>query len=755
MYMESAKSKALLFVSSFIYALGAYFLIIRYALDSFRPSPHPEIYLPVLRDRLHPEIDIPLYTWGILFLIVVGYGLHLFLHYLLRSQISEILSTLAGAIFRISCLSVFVLWGALVYFPSLPLLHTSLIYLFVPTAITAFFIAIPKKLVGFIRKFLAIFDFTIITGAVLCFVLFFRNIFFTQYFQSSAFVPSMQKEGYVYFQGFSWKEFLFVAIGFIPIVFIYMNPLKKLLYFSSFKLIRLVLDGIVLAGILFSISIVVPWDARNWVGIADFGPIIGIINDVLGGKTILVNSYSQYGLLMPYVASLIFNIVPLTYFTFFQLLYLLTIIGYVLIYIALRIWFKSYMIPTVWVILAVQHHYLSQLTNIHFLPMLTFIRFGWWIILFLFFVVKDRIKNKEIQLIIELFLVSIGVFWAFDVGAYIFFSYGAYCVIRALVIYSSLQEKVYAALRSLFLFCVTLAVMFLVITFFSWLRSGQYPLWNTYFLHTTLFADGFGLTKLPVVGSYYIVFSLYIGVMLSIIYALFVDVGLTQRNKIELPVVGFLTVYTLFQSLYYVGQSVPGNLHVLILPSLILFCWVLYRIRPHFANGTAIYLSASEHVALKLVGFIVILSFFILTTVSLLNAIGAYKRRGPVAYFPTEEFLDDRYRQSINWLNSYLSTIPPHQRKITLISEQDWVFLLETKSTNIIDSGNNYYFILESQYQLLCQQLTNRNPHKVFIQNDPGWGWTDILRDCARKRYHYVENIGFLDRWERSEGIIQ
>lgn len=207
----------------------------------------------------------------------------------------------------------------------------------------------------------------------------------------------------------------------------------------------------------------------------------------------------------------------------------------------------------------------------------------------------------------------------------------------------------------------------------------------------------------------------------------------------------------MLQILYYVGESVPGNLHLTILPTLLILCFVLEKIRMNKIIFSSKHLTQSERIALGSVGIAICVSFLILTTVAVLNIKNTYAYRGPISYYPKEEFLSEDYLKSITWLNSHLDSIPPYRRQIAIISEGDWLFLMRTQSTNVIDSGGfNYYFETKAQYQMLCDQLYSRKPRELFIQHDAGWGWTDYLRDCARRQYRFVENIGYLDRWERT-----
>lgn len=748
--MNNTKISIFLLLTGFLQAVSMFSLIIKYAISHFQPVTNPDIFIPVARAWLKPEIDIPLYLLGILFIPTVGYFLYKLSKFLLGNIPNGAVHYFAAIYFKMTlCLLFSISWimanRSLIY---LYLVFSAYIVLIYFTY--AFLLILPNKLAAIFARLSIFLDVVIISAAIAFLAILFKLIFFTNYFLSADFINLVNYEAYYYFKGFNLIQFSLVSIVFSTLFLFYIHLKVTILDLLKNKYFKYLVDIAAFFFIFFFVSIIVSWNRQYASGMFNYAGVIGVVNDILGGKTILVDSYSQYGLLMPYIVSIIFLFIPLSYFTFFYLNYVSTIVGFVLLYFSLRKLFKGHIISFFWLFLIPLHHYITQQTNILFTGQNTFLRWGWWIFLFLFLLYKDEIfKNKKFKSVSEYVLVAIGTFWAFDIGLYILFAYIFYIVVDNLMLNTSFLNRMISISKSLFACGISLLAIFSLINIFSLARSGQFPQWSEYLFHTRLFAiSGYGLAKLPNFGPYIFIILFELGIITYILYTLFEESKHSKGTKEELPIIGFLSAYALLQFLYYIGESLPGNLHLTIIPSLILFCWVFYRI-PFGKIFYTNFLNISEKILMGVEGIVIIILFLILSTIAVLNTINAYKLKGPITFYPKPEYMDDkRYIDSIRWLNIYLKDIPPHDRKIAVISEQDWVFLLESKSTNIIDSGNNYYFHLVSQYHKLCNQLYERHPRVLFMQNDNGWGWTDILRGCVYKKYHFVENVGFLNRWE-------
>ena len=239
-------------------------------------------------------------------------------------------------------------------------------------------------------------------------------------------------------------------------------------------------------------------------------------------------------------------------------------------------------------------------------------------------------------------------------------------------------------------------------------------------------------------------------------YWLFIRVDRSNELKRELPLVGFVTSYAIFQFMYYVAESRPNPIQITMLPSLMLFCWLLSRTRKISTHTIPFPLRLSHKMLLGSAAIALTIAFGIINTVGIVNAVNVYQYRKPLTYYTNTVFENYRYLPDVQWFKNYLAGTVPYKRKLALITEDDYYFLFETQSTNVIDSGNNYYFLLYSQYEKLCDQLLTRKPQMVFVEKKGvGEEWTGYLKKCISDTYEFAESIGFLDRWERKDVSLE
>jgi hypothetical protein len=750
--MNNSKTKIFLLISGFSQSIGLYLLIIRYGLDNFKASPVPSDFTPMASVYYNPENEIPLYIGGVLFIPIIGYGIYLLNKYLVRRILPSTQTVISDLNIRLSFLLTIILWFGLIFYKIIPLIIISFLYISIIVLISALQLQFTKKseaVVSKLSKFIDIFlaSIFLIFGALVMFM-----IFFTKYFSSSDFINIfMDAQLYVFFKGFYWWQFLIVSIIIIIPFTLHFYFARSKFDLLKHKFMNYFIDSIVIISSIIISFFVVPAVLTVRYFAFDYISVIAVINDILGGKTILVDSLSQYGYLMPYVLSILFHFIPLTHLNFFYLNYIITISGYILIYFILRIWFKNYFIPLLWIFLILLNTYFATQSNGIFNCQITFLRWGYWIILLFFLLVKDKlIKNNNYKLFIELLVVDIGVFWAFDLGTFILFSYIGYIIIKNIQDNPNIVSAIKTIFKSILLLCLNLSVFFVIVNIFSYFRSGQFPFWNEFYFHTKLYSSGYGLEKMPIFGHYMFLIFLNLIMVIYIVYTLFEDVNCSVERKKELPLIGFLTLYSLLQFIYYVGESRSNIIEYLMVENIILFCWIIHRCYQIVVKTYVYEINKSEKLALRSIFIVLSILFLIISTVSVLNLINQFPYSKSITSYTKTYFEDWRFTTSVDWLNNYLIDIPPYQRKIALISEPDYNFLFETKSTNIVGSGNIYNYQLYSQFNKLCQQLISNHPDKLFMQSEPGYGFTDIFRGCIKNYYHYSENIGWLDIWEKN-----
>jgi hypothetical protein len=750
--VNNSKTKILLLISGFLQSIGIYFFIIKQALLSYRPPLPPSDFTSVALSYYSPEIEIPLYCFGVMFISILGLTLFIFLKHLFKNINSHILEIIAATEIRVSFLSMVILYYVL-SFTSIPLFTVFFVLVFINFIKTTFYVFGIGKIDTYIARLNTLFDLLVSGCAIIfsCFIL--VKIYFTDYFSSTEFIELLRNAKlYAFIDKISWQQFTLVSLFVLFILWSFLNSskIKFIRKFTANPAFSLIFDCFFILFTVFLISAIVPFTPfyGQKVFWFDFAAVMGTVNDILGGKTILVDSYSQYGLMMPYLLSVVFRFIRLNYANYFLANYLATILGYTTLYLALRIWFKNRFIPVFFLILALLFQYFALPSNILFFGMATCLRFGFWIAVFFYLVTKEKlVKNHTIRIILELLLICFGTFWTFDTGTYLLFSYIAYLMISGLMQKGHLKSRLSAIFKSISLVTISVLFTFILINLFSYLRSGSFPLWSEFYFHARIFSGGMDSNKLPLFGTYLLFLSFYSGLIIYIIYSL-----LEKKNKNYLPIIGFLTSYALLQFVYYIGESKKGGIQLIILPTLVLFCWIIYRFPKFIHKDIFTFFKKSEIIAAGTFCASAILLFLLAFTISFVNTVSAVKNVQNPAFF-TQSFFENsfppyrEFNQSINWMNSALSDTPAYKRKIALITDADFIFLVNTKSTNIIDSGNIYYFMLKSQHNKLCGQLIARNPDTLFMAHTIN-AHIDILAKCAMQKYHFVENIGYLDRWE-------
>lgn len=751
-------TELLLFLLSFIQSAGAYLLIIRYALSVWRPPPIPKDYTFIVASVYAPEIEIPLYLAGFVFIMVCTLGAYAVMKYLVSRIDPQRASINALFLVWTSLLSLVIL--ALVVTNSrIPLSYAVYAYMVFVLATVLILPARGRRTEKMFRVLSTECTIALALALSVLSTILLWKLFFTNYFRSVQFIELLQKENllYLYFTGFVWWQFLLVTLSFVVSFLLYLFPPRYLIRIFKNKILNHTVDILAVVGIIAFSSVITPWtfvDGQRLFGY-DFRAFMGTINDILGGKTVLVDSFFQYGLILPYALSVIFHFIPLNHTNFFYVNYVINTLGYILMYAVARKWMRSIFIPILFILLIPLHHYYSLLTNVLFNDNITFIRFGWWTILLLYFLVRDEVfRNRSVATIVELLLVGTAVFWAFDVGVYVLFAYVTYTFIRVFLNNRTLRVQLSAFARSLFLLCLTLILFFSIFNGFSFVRAGEFPHWKEYFFHTAIFSSGYGSAKLPLVGQYQIFLLLHLGMVGYVLYWLCIRADRSRELKRELPLVGFVTAYAIFQFLYYVGESRPNLIQITMLPSLMLLVWLLSHTRKILVRTIPISLRLSHKMLLGSAAIAFTIAFGIINTVGVVNAVNLYRYRKPLTYYTNTVFENYRYLPDIQWLKNYFAGTVPYKRKLALITEDDYYFLFETQSTNVIDSGNIYYFLLYSQYEKLCDQLLTRKPQMIFI-NRFGEEWMGYLKKCASDTYEFAENIGFLDRWERKDVLLE
>lgn len=746
--------RALLFCSSFFLAVAAALVILSWRAAHFAPSVvDADRFIQNYRHYLAPENDLSLYIVSVFVVLVgtvVGWSL---LHLLLRRNSGHSRFLRAAWMVRVSILCCLTVIVGLVVFPQRNIPLFSIISFFSASVL----LSLPVKS-GWIRHFdivagLSLFG--LLTGTVML-------LGFAPAFVRAFLIAQFQSYFYVYAETYSpigWAAIYIFLLG--VAIFWYKTP-QRLKSMGRVHPISILLDVSAVIFTVMFVSIVIPWWQGKYGGYYSYPPVIAPINDVMGGKTILVDAHSQYGVLFIYALRGIFYFLPFTLDVFYWVNYATMIIAYLLLYTAMRLWFRN--IAGAWfgLFLLSQHHYFSQHHNMLFFSQSTFLRFGWWVILLVFLLIKEtwektkeaRSQKQKVRVkiqkhafhVIELLFLGIGVFWGFDVGVYTLAAYLAYRGVNDWLSAETVAGKIKNIIISWVHIATVIGIFFVGLSIFTRFRAGIWPDWHQYAAAAFEFSGGFHLTPMPHFGMHYVLAFVYIAVLVFVLYQLLSD---TVEKEENLSILAFVSTYGSLQFFYYAGESTNGVLHLVIVPFLILISWFAVRSRRCVSQiaGFPFY----QQSVFLLLALNVLAWFSIVTYAGLLNTYGTIVRRGPLSPGIDMTVSDSPYWQSVAAVKSYLGNSQAPNRRVAIVSAYDWIYHLHTKSVDVMDVNNIIDYNRVDQMHALGHQLLERNAPVVFVDHEaqyPGW---EIVLSYVKQKYRFQRNIGDLDIWEKIE----
>lgn len=667
---------------SMLLGLGLYVVYIIYRLSHFKPAGDVSIYIPLYRPEFHPEIDVQLYVVGVIFV------------------------PFAGLVF---------------YF-----LFKHLIGQFLP----------------YIEKFI---DWAVIFTICLLNILIVGILFFNFQFFNTTLIKLLKAENYLFFEGFNFFQLVFVGILLTLFFYFWFKPPKIMTQIFSRPNVFYLIDGIVLLLIILSVLVVATngWGSSLFV-ISNYNPVIGPVNDVIGGKSLLVDINSQYGLFHIYFLAILFKFIPLSYQNFFWLNLVTSIGGYFLLYLIMKKWLGK--IAFLGILLIIQHHYFGGNINLLLTSQQTFIRWGWWIILLSYILFTDQRRMKgNLKIITEFLLLGIAFYWGFDMGVYTLGAYMGYAFTKILVKEINIRKIMVSIVSVAF----TLFLFFISISLYTFLRSGVWPDWGRYNTTAGLFMTGWGMMPLPVVGGYWIYLGLYLGLVSYILYCICIFRRKREGDSVEdLPIITYITVYALLSFVYYIGRSTSSYLHTLVLPFILLVLWLLVKTKKYYQRKGLQF----NKIRYWYLAVLFIVSATIMTTVGSINMVNAYKKKDSFFSLQFDKVArQEKYRQSIEAINTYLNTQNKKRREVGVISMRDGFFLVETRSVNMISSNHMDYFTRLSQLEELARQLLSQSPDVFFTDHINNFETVPIIQGYLKEKYHFSKNVGYLDEWVRNE----
>jgi len=307
---------------------------------------------------------------------------------------------------------------------------------------------------------------------------------------------------------------------------------------------------------------------------------LGPVNDLLHGKSLLVDINCQYGVGVIYFLALVFKVglLPFNYQGLAALIGILQVAQYALVYLLLRRLLNTQVFAVLVLGLILLVSFFSQL-ELAALPSIGPLRFGMvYLLLCLPLLRSWRPSLERASRVAAHSLVGVAAIWSAEVFVYVLATHLGMLVWAQLPAASPVAwgRKLAGELRWT-LVAIGASHLLLAVDILS--RSGQWPHWDHYLGYLALYSVGeFGTLPINPWTAWALIIAVYFVSVLLLAY-----LGWRHFPRPHLPelgVVAGLTTFGLAQFTYYLGRSHPNNLFHVCIPSLVLAAyWLCVLVR--------------------------------------------------------------------------------------------------------------------------------------------------------------------------------
>jgi hypothetical protein len=335
---------------------------------------------------------------------------------------------------------------------------------------------------------------------------------------------------------------------------------------------------------------------------ANHNYFLGPALDVLHGRAMLVNTFSQYGVGVMDVLAAIFVVVPMGYGTFTLVLSGLTALFFTLFYVVLRWSTESLVIAAVGVTVAVVLDVFGQLDYYTWFPSTGVLRFGLpWLVILFSLASARTVTRKRLFNALVFAVVAVAAVWSGETGVYCLGTAVALACLDAAAGDTPARERVRLAGRRIAQLLATSVCALLMFSLLTRIFAGAWPNWGGYLYYVRLYTTG-GFGNLPIEPWSP---GLALGAMYTVSAIVIILFVLTRPEFVRERIVAFraasgLTVLGALVYTYFLGRAHPNNLIHISPPAIALLCvWlgiarltVNSRVVVAIASGTAVFFGA-------------------------------------------------------------------------------------------------------------------------------------------------------------------
>lgn len=325
--------------------------------------------------------------------------------------------------------------------------------------------------------------------------------------------------------------------------------------------VRRILDLIVVLVLALAVA---ELSLINLTRVLNMNYFLGPVNDVLHGRPMLIDTYSQYGVGIIYALAGLFKVVPLGYGTFTIVLAIATALVFACIYLILRFALRSQMIAVVGAVCAAfVYVYSIGLWQYADYPSTSVLRFGlpWLVALSSVAVCGSDGRRRKIFRCSVFALIGVAAMWSAETGMY---SLGCACAVALVDCFSlevAVRARSLAALREVALLIGCAVAGLLLLSLATLIFAGQLPDWGPYIALIRLYTlSGFGLLPIAAWSQGLAVGAIYSTAAVVVVGLLTLSPATVRSHLPAFSAIAGVAVMGALEFTYFLGRAAPSNL---------------------------------------------------------------------------------------------------------------------------------------------------------------------------------------------------
>ena len=304
---------------------------------------------------------------------------------------------------------------------------------------------------------------------------------------------------------------------------------------------------------------------------------LGPVTDLAGGKSLLVNINSQYGILVIYFLRMFFLFLPLGFTAFSFVMAVITGIQYMLFFFVVRKLFRSEILALFSLVVLLIINHLIQLNAGILYPSVGALRFGFIYVFMALIVLRNQFPEKK-RLFYwgETIVAGIAFFWSFEVCVYAVVPYLGLLVYESVDFKSPVKFRFRLFLERMMMLTGCLLVIAGLLYGDVFRRTHEWPHWSYYFDFLMTYGNGLGMLEVPPVDYWWLVAGI-------LYFSFFALLGILFGSKNNIPpnfnLIVILVFCGILEFTYYLRRADNMNLEHTSMPAILLAIYWLYFVK--------------------------------------------------------------------------------------------------------------------------------------------------------------------------------